>query len=181
MLDPGDWAAIITSLVALFGVTMSSRNARKAAEKNTTVVSATELEKARLSAETAAYERARRMDVETIERQDAELAELREQVQHLNADVKAVNKHNQELVAKNERLERHNEEILQQNREVLAEARTLRQEVARLRQRLTRAERGMDPNGEFPIRERADDIRPLSDPVHTETDPMMREADYADE
>lgn len=180
-MDAGDWAAIICSLAALLGVVVTSRNARKAQEKNTTVVSATELEKARLAAETAAYERARKMDVETITRQDKEIAELREQLEHLNADVKSVNRHNEELTAKNERLERHNEEILQQNREVLVEARTLRQEVARLRQRLTRAERGMDPNGEAPIQERAGDGYPLSDPVHTDTDPMMREVDYADE
>lgn len=181
MMDAGDWATIICSLAALLGAVVTSRNSRKAQERNTTVVSATELEKARIAAETAAYERARKMDVETIERQDKEIDDLREKVEHLNRDVKIVNEHNEELVEKNERLERRNEEILQQNREVLTEARQLRQEVARLRLRLTRSERGMDPNDETPIQERAEDSYPLSDPVHTETDPMMREVDYADE
>lgn len=180
-MDAGDWAAIICSLAALLGVVVTSRNARKAQEKNTTVVSATELEKSRLAAETAAYERARRMDVETIERQDREIAELREQVGHLNTDVKATNAHNEELIRKSEHLEDQNERILAQNREVIEEARQLRQEVARLRQRLTRAERGMDPNSESPIRERADDVRPFTHSVLPDTDPMMREVDYADE
>lgn len=174
MLDAGDWAAIICSLTALFGVVMSSRNARKAAEKNTTVVSATELEKARLAAETAAYERARKMDVETITRQDKELGELREQAKHLNEDVKRVDADNQDL-------HRQNERLIAQNRELIAEVRAYRSEVSRLRQRLTRSERGMDPNDETPIVERKDDVLVL-DSERIDTDPYMLEVqDYGEQ
>lgn len=172
-MDAGNWAAIITSLIALFGAWASSRNARKAAEKNVVVTTSGEVEKARLAAETAAYERARKMDVETIERQDKEIAEVREQYNkvlehnhHLNEDVKRVDKENRAVLEQNER-------VMSQNRELIAEVGRLRQEVRRLSERQTRYDRGMSPNDESPIRVRAEDVL---------TDPMMREvqSDYGD-
>lgn len=140
-MNAGNWAAIITSLIAVAGAWAASRNARQAAEKNAVVVSTTDLEKARMAAETEAYNRARKMDIETIERQEKELILLREQNgrlgvvqiqnEHLNDDVKRVAADNEELHKQNEKL-RH-------------EVRTLEAKVSRLEGRANRIARKVDP------------------------------------
>jgi septal ring factor EnvC (AmiA/AmiB activator) len=117
-MDAGNIAAIITSLFALFGVWASSRNARKATEKNAVVVSTTELEKSRFDASKDAYERARKMDIETIERQDSEIAEIRDQNHRLNDDMKILHADNTHLLADNEQLRIVNERLRRENQEL---------------------------------------------------------------
>jgi TolA-binding protein len=113
-MDPGSIAAIIVSLVAATGGILSQRAASKAAKVNAETGG-------RLKMEDEAYERARNMDVATITRQDAEIAELRiqnnelrkqneqllvveQQNVALNEDVKRVAKDNDSLHAENTRL-----------------------------------------------------------------------------
>jgi chromosome segregation ATPase len=170
-MDASNLAALITSALALFGVWVTSRNARKAAERNVVVTTSGEVEKARLAAETAAYERARKMDVETIERRDKEIKEIREQYEqvrsdnlHLNEDVKRVDRENREVLEKSDQVMEQNRELIAQNRELADEVRRLRTEVRRLTERQTRYDRGLSPNDETPIRVRATDVA---------TDPMM--------
>jgi len=117
-LDGAQWATIIVSLIVAASGWATSRNAARAARNNVVVTSGTEIEKARLAAETEAYNRARKMDIETIERQKTELKELREQNEkiiaqneHLNEDVKRVAKDNEELHREMSGLKDENREL----------------------------------------------------------------------
>lgn len=137
-MDAGNWAAIITSLFALFGVWASSRNARKAAEKNAVVVSTADLAKTRLAMETEAYDRARKYDTETIARQDKELEDLRQAVAEvkatnvqLNEDLRILHADNQQLHTDNQHLRIDNDHLRHENRE--------------LNKRFTRLEYGIPP------------------------------------
>lgn len=141
-MEPAAIASIIVSLIAALAGYASQRAAAKASTKNAATTSRADLEK-------EAYERARAFDTETIERQDKELAELRQHVRELNADVKRV-------VTENEQL--HDE-----NRTVLEDNARLRAEVRILRIRFTRIERKY-PTDEIPlqqIQERESDVNPL--------------------
>lgn len=111
----------IPSVIAAFGAWAASKASQKAAITNSQTTSRTEMEK-------EAYDRARKYDTDTIARQDAEIAEVREQNAFLNKDIKILNRENQDL----------------------------REEVAMLRRRLVRLERGL-PISEEPVRERASD------------------------
>lgn len=116
----------IPSAIAALGAWAASRASAKAAAKNSQTTSRTEMEK-------EAYDRARKYDTETIARQDAEIAEVREQNQFLNNDIKLLTSENREL----------------------------REEVAMLRRRLVRIERGLPINSTEPIRERETDTNPF--------------------
>lgn len=102
---PGlDYAAIIISLIAAFGMVSSARASSKASTKN-----------AKAETEKEAYVRAREFDTETIERQKNQLKELREhdekkakQIKELRAEVGAVKSENSELRAE---LRRHEQRI----------------------------------------------------------------------
>ena len=111
--------------------------------------------------EKEAYERARKLDTETIKRQDEELAELFANQKALNADIKLVNKENERL---------HGE-----NRIILEDNARLRTEVAYLRQRVVRLERGLHPDTTERLYERQTDTNPMGIPEPAPTDPMMRE------
>lgn len=139
------WSGVLISLITAMGALASSRASTKASTAN-----------AKTEAEKEAYDRARKMDVETIGRQDAELEEIREQNrllkeqnEHLNADVKRIDADNRSL---------HTE-----NRRVLEDNARLRAELRALRLRLTRLERGLHPNDETQITERREDIPPWGD------------------
>jgi predicted RNase H-like nuclease (RuvC/YqgF family) len=76
-------------VVALIGVVsawLSARAARNAAKFSADASTANEKAKA----ETDAYHRARKMDIETIERQDAEIRELIDKVRHLEEENRAL-------------------------------------------------------------------------------------------
>lgn len=73
------------SAVAAIGIVSSwlaGRSARKAAQFSADASTANE----RTKAETEAYNRARKMDIETIARQDIEIKKLTEKVQFLEAE-----------------------------------------------------------------------------------------------
>lgn len=138
------WAGIAISLITALGAWASSRASSRASTAN----SKTEAEK-------EAYDRARKMDVATIERQDAELEEireqnrlLREQNDHLNADVKRIDADNRSL---------HDE-----NRRVLEDNARLRAELRSLRLRMVRLERGIAATSTEPVVERREDTPPWS-------------------
>lgn len=114
-MDGGDYASIIAGIIAALSAWAVSRSAGKANRlaKELESQAAVEAERIRTEgtkettrsqAETDAYERARSFDVATIERQTAEILQVRADNVHLNADVKRVNRENQELFAEREAL-----------------------------------------------------------------------------
>jgi len=141
----------------------------------------------RVEMEKEAYERARKLDTETINRQESELDDLRERndkmnerVEHmqeqnaqLNADVNRISKDNYQLHRENTRILEINEQILAENKRlreqgerVIRDNARLDKEVGVLRQRVTQMQRGMYPDSTTPVRERS-----------TDTSPMMPEVD----
>lgn len=78
-----DFGAIIVALVAAFGAWAAQRSAANASRANTRV-------SGRLDAEKEAYERARVFDLETIDRQNAEIEKLRQENLELKKELAAV-------------------------------------------------------------------------------------------
>lgn len=114
-MDGGDYASIIAGIIAALSAWAVSRSAGRANKlaKELETQAAVEQERIRLEgtketsrsqAEADAYERARSFDIATIERQTAEILQVRADNVHLNADVKRVNRENQELFAEREAL-----------------------------------------------------------------------------
>lgn len=149
----GNWvpiASVIVSIIAAYSAIKTSRTSANATTVN-----------ARTNAETEAYTRARKLDVETITRQDAEIKELYEKLEHLNNDVKMVHSENEVLRVDNARILAENARLRDLNESVLADNRGLKGEVTALRQRFTRIERGLHPDSTEPIRERSTDTSPM--------------------
>lgn len=152
-------SGIIVSIIAALGGWLAARAAANATVKNVSTSSRVEMEK-------EAYERARKLDTDTIARQDEELEELRTNQRAINEDVKLVNR-------ENERLHRENIHILDDNAR-------LREELRQFRLRFTKYERGLPK--EIPsevIRERETDVHPII--YDADTNPMMREVDFNDD
>lgn len=76
-----NWAGIVIALIGVLSAWSAGRAAQNAAKYS-----------ARTEAETEAYNRARKMDVETIERQEEEIKELRQEVKDLKSDNEALRK-----------------------------------------------------------------------------------------
>lgn len=142
-MDGGDYASILAAIVAAlsaWAVARSSSRANQLSKELETkaLVEAKELEtnaskeSIRSQAETDAYERARAFDIATIERQTAEILQVRADNIHLNNDVKRVNRENQELFHEREALRN---EIRSVNEDRLRE----REECRQARLRLVRA------------------------------------------
>lgn len=70
---PTELATVAVAVIAAGGAWASQRAAARASKVNTSVAG-------RLEAEKEAYERARAFDIQTIERQDKEIKDLREQI-----------------------------------------------------------------------------------------------------
>jgi predicted nuclease with TOPRIM domain len=134
--------SIIVSLIAALGGWASAKASSRASTTNVVTSSRVEMEK-------EAYERARALDTETINRQKVELLELREEADEHERDI-------QQLHYANDRLH-------QENQMVLADNRRLREELAHLRTRFTRLERGLPTGSTELIREREDDTNPMGD------------------
>lgn len=83
-MEPATAASVIVAIIAAASAYASQRAAAKATVINTKTT--TEADSLR-----EAYERARRFDVETIQRQDAEILELRGEVAALTASNRALN------------------------------------------------------------------------------------------
>lgn|SRR5512134_1401222 len=81
-LDPINIGAIVVALTGAFGGWAAQRAATKAT---------------RFTAETEAYNRARKLDIETIERQDKEYAELEAKHKKTNLELKEAHEDNDKL------------------------------------------------------------------------------------
>jgi TolA-binding protein len=81
-MDGANWAAIIVAFVSVISALLSGRAAQKAAQSS----SKASISNARTQAETEAYNRARKMDIETIGRQDEEIEELRVEIRNLKLE-----------------------------------------------------------------------------------------------
>jgi|ERR1043165_1575695 FtsZ-binding cell division protein ZapB len=108
-----DWAVIIVALISVVSAVLAGRSARKAAKYD----SDASIMNSKTLAETDAYNRARKMDIETIERQDKEIDEIREQNRRLRAKIRELQVDNENLHEENKslkqrvtRLEQHQEE-----------------------------------------------------------------------
>ena len=97
-MEPGNWAAIFIASVAAIGSWLSHKASSNAAIKTSDNSSRVEMEK-------EAYERARKLDTDTITRQDDEMAELRTENQQLRRDNEALHAEVRELKDRLSRLE----------------------------------------------------------------------------
>jgi len=88
-----DWAVIIVGVISVASAYASAKAARNASKYNSDA-SVTSI---RIQAETEAYDRARNMDVKTIERQDQEIEELRRNGQQLREKVRSLLTENESL------------------------------------------------------------------------------------
>lgn len=93
-MDGGNWAAIIVATLALLSAAYTARQASKA---STTSV--------RTQAETEAYNRARKMDTETIEKQEKKIERLEARVEHLEEQNDMLEQDNDRLRNRINRLE----------------------------------------------------------------------------
>jgi peptidoglycan hydrolase CwlO-like protein len=112
-MKSSDWAVIIVALISVVSAVLAGRSARKAAKYD----SEASITNSRTVAETEAYNRARKMDIETIERQDKEIDEVREQnrklrakIRELQNDYETVHEENRVLRQRVTRLEQQQEE-----------------------------------------------------------------------
>lgn len=78
--DWGDLVTLAVAAIAALSAYASQRAASKASMLNVSTTTRVDMEK-------EAYDRARKFDIETIERQDAEIAELRRDNQELHEKV----------------------------------------------------------------------------------------------
>lgn len=113
-MSGSNWAVMAVAVIGLIGAWLSARSARAAAAYSASASIANQ----KAEAETEAYSRARKMDVETIQRQDAEIAELTEE--------------NRELRRKLNKLEYDHYRLQQSFREQQDEIHALKRHVARL-------------------------------------------------
>jgi len=113
MPKSSDWAVIIVAIISVISAALAGRSARKSAQYTSDAA----VTNSRTLAETDAYNRARKMDIETIERQDKEIDEIREQNRQLRTKVRELQEHNERIDEENKnlrrrvaRLEQHQEE-----------------------------------------------------------------------
>ncbi len=112
-MKSSDWALIVVAVISLGSAFLSGRSAKAAAKFSSEAT----IDNTRVLAETEAYNRARRMDIETIERQDREIDEIREQNRKLREKVRVLQQENEDIKEDNRqlrqrvtRLEQHQEE-----------------------------------------------------------------------
>jgi TolA-binding protein len=133
-------ASVIISAITALGVWLSARESRKATTTNTTSSSRVEMEK-------EAYERARALDVQTIERQERRINELEEEADETEIELTQLHTANANLEDRSDRL--------------ASENRQLREALHELQLRVTRVQRGMNPESTERIRIRETDTNPI--------------------
>ncbi len=101
-MEPSSIAAIVVALISVLSAWLAGRAARTAAKFSADASMSNE----KIKAETEAYARARKMDTDTIKRQDEELEELREEVKSLKEDNRALHRQNEALRTRVASLER---------------------------------------------------------------------------
>lgn len=107
-MEPGSLAAIFIATVAAVGSWLSHKTSSQAAIKTSDNASRVEMEK-------EAYERARKLDTETIARQDTEMAELRTENLRLRRDNEALHAEIRELKERIIIIERHVQSVEETN------------------------------------------------------------------
>jgi predicted RNase H-like nuclease (RuvC/YqgF family) len=99
-MDGVNWATIIVGIFTVLGAIFTGISASRASKYST-----------KTQAETEAYSRARKMDVETIERQDKEIEELHQKYAALKVNEERLNQDNDRLRRRLTRLEQKLEEL----------------------------------------------------------------------
>lgn len=112
-MSSGDLALIIVALISVVSAALAGRSARKAAQYD----SDASIKNSKTVAETEAYNRARKMDLETIQRQDSEIDEIREQNRKLRERVRELQDDNFNLREQNRNLIRRVTRLEQQQEE----------------------------------------------------------------
>jgi TolA-binding protein len=84
--DPAVIASILVGMVAAASAYASQRAASRASTLNINATTRVDMEK-------EAYQRARKLDVETIDRQDTELDDLRKENEELQVKIRALIQH----------------------------------------------------------------------------------------
>lgn len=148
-------SGIVLSLIATLVGWLTNRASNKASVTNVTTSSRVEMEK-------EAYERARKMDTQTIERQDSELLELEGKFDKLKLRLDASEEKNEILTSDlarmtldNYQVHRESNRVLEMNEQLLAENARLRsrgdlimEELNALRLQVNGLQRGADARGE---------------------------------
>jgi small-conductance mechanosensitive channel len=93
-VDSGNWAAIIVAALSLLAGLYTARTASKASTSSE-----------KIKAETEAYNRARKMDTETIEKQEKKIGRLEARVEHLEEQNDMLEQDNDRLRNRINRLE----------------------------------------------------------------------------
>jgi predicted RNase H-like nuclease (RuvC/YqgF family) len=101
-MDPSSVTAIAVALISVLSAWLAGRAARNAAKFSADASTSNE----KVKAETEAYNRARAIDVATIERQDREITELREEIESLKAAKGSLERQNEALRKRVSSLER---------------------------------------------------------------------------
>lgn len=161
-MDPGQiLSGIIITLITSLVAWLSQRASTKASITNVTTSGRVEMEK-------EAYERARKLDTETINRQESELDDLRERNEKLEQRVEVLQDQNRKLNEDVARISRDNYDlhvenrtVIETNERILVDNERLRLELAELRQRVTRIQRGIPSQSTEPVRERITDTNPM--------------------
>lgn len=90
-VDPATVASVIVAIIAAAAAVASQRAASRASVVNTNTTAQAQQASDQAQALKDSYERARKFDVETIERQDSEIAELRAKVTRLEIENRQLN------------------------------------------------------------------------------------------
>lgn len=106
-MDPVNIGAVLVALIAALGAWASQRAAAKATKYNADAANIN----TKATAELEAYNRARAMDLKTIERQDEEFDEIRKEYDKLREDFKAMARDNERLHKENATLRRRVERL----------------------------------------------------------------------
>lgn len=101
-MEPSNIAAIVVAFISVLSAWLAGRAARSAAKFSADASTSNE----KIKAETEAYDRARKMDIATIKRQDEELDELRAEVKSLKEDNRTLHRQNEALRSRVSTLER---------------------------------------------------------------------------
>lgn len=133
-LDPASLAAVIIAVIGVF----SSLAANRSSSKTSQIVTETS---GRLEAEREAYQRARSMDVQTIERQEEELESLRQREM-------ALHMHNIELRERQDKIMEENSELRNALSEIKSENERLKVTQHELMVRIQALELTLSNNSE---------------------------------
>lgn len=95
-MDQISWSGVVVALIGVISAWLSARAARNAAKFSADASTSNE----RTKAEADAYQRARKMDIETIERQDQEIRELHEEMRALKEENRALKQQSEALRAR---------------------------------------------------------------------------------